>query len=543
MKKKNSEKLCAWLLIIIFAAALLHLPFSLYGQDGYGLWYPIISEYLKGSEFYHRSDIVFGGQNLAGIYGELPFWKIFRLLNLKIESFLNLTHVFFVMLFFSLTLSIVKGLKKTLDIHDILILFLFSFFSPVIMNRVMAGHLNLLFGVLPFFSLVSIIFNKSKQNIFLNIVCFWCALSTQAFQILAYHLFYLPLLFIILKKYENDKKRYFITVTSIFFIAFALNFPNFLEMLNHAFDSNNYRTLDKNMVYTYTVSSLMDLPQFIISSLYPSSLIRSVGFYHEISYPTGGFLVLFFANKIDKQEKILISGFFLVMFLFCMNVAGINLLSDLPVIKAFRVPQRVFMIFSLFIPIWVYGLLAEKNHMTKKENLIFLVCLLLSPFIPYSDLLCLSILILFWGSRLRPRNNWVLYISFFGLLSGGYDKILPSAEHHAQYTEVRNLLIPLLGKFNKAELRHLGFHFETTEPLLVNYVAQTLGIKTIEGYGHPPAQLVSKIEKNLGIDIPDGSNTLYLNGNYPGKDSLLKELGVRKKISFGLKNEIKITDL
>src|SRR5690606_23872635 len=96
---------------IFILSGLAALPFSIYGQDGYFLWFPILSEYLRGDTFYHASNVIFDGQNLAGVYGDLPFWKVLRFFNPRVELFLNLTHGVFIITFSLLTLSVVRGIR------------------------------------------------------------------------------------------------------------------------------------------------------------------------------------------------------------------------------------------------------------------------------------------------------------------------------------------------------------------------------------------------------------------------------------------------
>jgi hypothetical protein len=87
---------------ILILIILYSLNFSIYGSDGYDLWYPISAEYLNGDRYYNSSGIIFNGQNLAAIYGKLPFWTLLRLSNPSINQFLNVTHGVWILSFFML---------------------------------------------------------------------------------------------------------------------------------------------------------------------------------------------------------------------------------------------------------------------------------------------------------------------------------------------------------------------------------------------------------------------------------------------------------
>ena len=80
----TSYKYTILFVYLLLTGILFSLPFSLYDQDGYLLWAPVLSEYLRGSNNYTFSDVIFNGQNLASIYGELPFWKLFRFLKFSL---------------------------------------------------------------------------------------------------------------------------------------------------------------------------------------------------------------------------------------------------------------------------------------------------------------------------------------------------------------------------------------------------------------------------------------------------------------------------
>lgn len=515
------------LITALFFAALL-LPFSVYGQDGYSLWIPILSEFLKSERFYLSSAVIFDGQNLSAIYGQLPFWRIFRWLKTDVITFLNLTHSIFCSVLFAHFLIILKGLKGKLHYIDIFSLFIFSVFSPVIINRAMAGHLNLLYGVLPFFVMVSLVFSKSIWTIVLGIFSIWFALSTQSYQILAYHIFYIPILFYIFSKYEHNKAKYLAWALGIISAAFLINLPQFLEMYHHATDSNNLRSIGVNNVYSYTISHPFDLVHFFITGINDFVGFRSIGLYHEINYGIGTFLILFYISSVDKRLKWITSVTAIFLFLFCMNFPIFNLISKLPVIQAFRVPQRSFMILSLFIPLWTY---ASFNFSIKKYDGYLYLLIISSAALFHSFeiialicfLVCLAVLSDKSKSDIRPNiEKLILVFSIGCLISNFSPKLKRNLIDNAQYLHANQLIQQLKSKFSESELRNKTFHFESPLSGLFTYVAQANGVRTIEGYGHPPYTLVKSLSDITNSPMNSTDNNFYFSLDTPMKGKLIK---------------------
>jgi hypothetical protein len=515
------------------------LPFGILGQDGYSLWYPIVAEYLRGAVAYNNSSVIFGGQNLAAVYGELPFWKVFRLFNPSIEFFLNGTLAVYMSLFFLLSVSIARGVKKTLKTPDLIFLFLFSVFSPVVVNRVMVGHFNLLFGVLPFFALLSLFFNKSFASCLLYIFCIWCALSTQAFQILAYHIFYIPILVYFLVKTEKNKSKYAVTAAAIFLAAFILNLPNFLKMYAHATSADNARSLGGNVVYSYLTSTVTDLSQFFFSGIYLNFLNRDYAFFHEINYPIGAFIILFCFSNIDRHFKFLIAVLLTCTYLFCMNIFPFNLLSDLVFIKPFRVPQRIFMVLALFCPLWVF--LKSKVVFQKSDWLILLGLMLVAQFISYFEIFALAAVIVIICNEKKLPQRFALIFAFAGLFTGAWEKLRPSIYAHEEYVAIKESLKPLTNRFDSRALSERIFHFETDQPMQVNYVAQSMGIRTVEGYGHPSAHLLKKFEALTNTKTMATDNSMYLPNGV--SNSFYKEFGINTLVKFDEKNQLFAQDI
>ena len=514
MLREHKNNLIILLLFVCLFLVLGFLPFSIYGQDGYHLWFPIIAEYLNGDQVYHASAVIFNGQNLAAIYGELPFWKIFRALNLSIVPFLNLTHATFCSFFFYFIYQIVKGIKKEIKTIDICFIFAFVLLCPTITNRIMAGHLNLLFGVLPFFIAVSLIFNKSKSGLLLSTIGLWFSFSTQAYQILTYHLFYIPILFFIIQKYESNKKSYFSLVIGCTVLAFLINLPQFLEMYRYAHSPDNLRLLESSYVYTYIISTPSELLNLFLTTIEPALQFRDLTYFHEINYGMGCFLFLLFIVPLDKKIQIITGVTFCVIFLFAMNTPVINLLAEMPIIKAFRVPQRALMLISLFLPIWIYSHLHFK--WTKNDIGLLLASISLAQVVPSYEIIVLigvSVVIFithketyFTNANLREA---IYILCITTLFSGAFSRFKPSLEYQTTYLETKKKLTPLTNKYSKKELRFKTFHFTGINRPVLTYVGQSIGVRTLEGYGHPPTSLLEPLKQLTSIPYSPTTNNLY----------------------------------
>lgn len=536
-------------ILIVFLVILVALPFSVYGQDGYSIWYPVLAEYLNGDKVYHSSAVIFNGKNLSAIYGELPFWKLFRLIQLPNPYFLNLTHYFFVTHLFVLFLITHKELKKNLSKFDIFFLILLAGFTPTVLNRVWAGHMNLLFGVLPFFGCLALIFNQSKKTVILCFLSFWFALSTCVYQILAYYIFYIPLLLVIYQIYCNSKIKTALLTIGLLGIAFFVNISQFIEMYQHAMDANNARSLSENVVYSYLTSNLPDLLQFFFSGMDSLFGFRNLGLYHEVNFGMGLFIIIF--TIFEKNKKIVITTAltFLVMYLFCMNIFPFNVFSHFPVLKAFRVPQRCFMMFGLFLPFWAY---CKCDPVTDKKMIgLFITLMALAQIVPSFEIIAIiGILCLlalnenaqFENHRSKIKNG-ILILGFSTLFVGMTGKILQSQNFQYQFDLVTKTLQPLKERFTKEELRQYTFHFETPFNQPINYVAHANGIRTIEGYGHPPKDLLLLLSQLTGQAFVTTSNSLFFPFNSPNKYQIYKAFGVDYEITLSENLSLEIKEI
>ena len=232
-------------------------------------------------------------------------------------------------------------------------------------------------------------------------------------------------------------------------------------MYEHATGKDNPRNVHSSIVYSYITSHLFDLFQVIISGFYSNLQRLPQGFFHEINYPIGGFLLLFLSLK-NKYFKITYICTFILLFAFCLDYFPVNMISQLPLIKSFRVPQRSLMIPLLFLPIWIFA--KTELEIKSKQILIFFCLTLTSIFLDYFDLVVLFLLALSFFRIININNSTAVLISFTGLFCGTYNKIHPSYLEDQRFKEVSKYLDQIYLKYSTEQLKTHIFHFETNNP-------------------------------------------------------------------------------
>lgn len=520
---------------VFFCCALS--GFSFFGQDGYYLWRPIISEYLKGANAYSSSEVIFNGQNLLAICGELPLWKVFRAFNLSIDTFLNLTFfVWFSLMLLSIyaySIGVDRKLKSSTSIAISLILIV----SPVVSNRLLAGHFNLLFGVLPFFTYMALLYSRGLKMFVFAVISIWFALSMQSYQILTYSVFYAPILVLLaLKDNKVEIKGFIIFSLSTSLIAFLLNYPVFSEMLAYAQSKTNLRSLGSNAVYSYTVSSLKDLPNLLFSDMNSLTLTRPIGFFHEMNYGMGAFLFLFFiGRRIEIFLKITVFVSLLFFWGFASNWLIFNLISELPLVQAFRVPQRIYMILALFIPIYV--VIKEFGEFDHKMLSLTLALIFILTFVPYSSMavIPLALVIFLLGTSDYISQKYMPYalsLSLVSIAMGIDSKLELIRKDRAKYVFVKDEMKAVYERLKEEKALGSLVQFESENVFIVDAVAKEYGIRTIQGYGHPPLNHINRVKDVVDVKFDPMMNSFFISPRISKYKSILKHYGVKIIVRF-----------
>jgi hypothetical protein len=199
------------------------------------------------------------------------------------------------------------------------------------------------------------------------------------------------------------------------------------------------------------------------------------------------------------------------------------------------------MIISLFLPLWIFS--TDQSNIKRNDIIVFVFLIIFSFFVNYFEYIAIFFCIFFSLQSKFQNKNFAIIFAFAGLFSGTIEKLTPAINENQNYKIISNYLNPILLKYSNSDLKKEVFHFETTQPALVNYVAQSLGIRTIEGYGHPPAKIIKIYQTRTGVVLPKSLNSFYITGNFSSKNELLKDLGVTKIIYFDSDNGIQEKNL
>lgn len=543
----KSESITTIVLLLGLFLAMVFLPGVMWGGDGTLLWFPIVSEFLKSYEVYQNS-LVFSGQNLHGIYGEVPLWNLFKVFNGEVSTVLNFTFFSWVFLSFFLCEEILRGIKKTLSSYDMVFLFLFVCFSPVVFNRVYAGHFNLLFGLFPLLVAMALSFQVTKRSLAISFFSLWFAFSIQSYQILIYHFFYIPFLVFFLKRSGSFNKRYFFSLLGVTTLAFIASWNSFSEMFGHATHASTARSLDLNVVYSYTVSQLFDFFNLVFAIPSNLTLSRGPGFYHELNYPIVPAALFFLFNEKSKGFRLTVALMILFLFLFSMGAFPFHFLADLPLIKSFRVPQRSLMPMAFVLPIICWGI--SGLTLKRKEFFITLGILFFAFFTPFFEIFLLLFLISFpiWRNKTTFLKDFLNKDAAMAMLLGSFILMSPFKVDHVIKTNqsffgALNALKPLQQGLSAEERRNLTFHFYTSRPLLITSAANTLGFRTYEGYGHPPKEYLSRFEEVTNKKLSPLTNQFYFPLEPGTNDALLKAFNVDRKIIFKRDGSLEVEKL
>lgn len=505
----TKERIHLSIFFLVVLLSFVVLPICIYGLDGYLLWMPIVSEFLKGTANYKFSPVIFGGQNLLAIYGDLPFWYVGRWLSLSPMVTLNLTHFVWLILAGIPSLVIYRGISKQRASNDVYLITLYCFLSPIVVNRLYAGHFNLLYGMLPFLIGVSLLFLNSVPYLIFSVFTIWCAFSIQSYQLIAYHIFYLPLFFVLLKQYSERPQKDLLRIAAVMIGGILLAGPNLMAMLEHARDPENLRASAGNVVYSYLTSAPRDIFQLFFGSQNKLTNVDRFMYFHELNYAMGLFLLWPFWRKLERPIRITFLMMLIIFFGFSMNLPGFNLLGDIPLISLFRVPQRSFMIIAFFLPLYILAKISPK--ISRLELGILLLVTLVSSFLNLElfVILVLAILgLMKLGKVYSPPDGIFTKLVLTALLVSSADKWTPIVDTEKKFSSALTQLTSVKKQIAPAEREQKLFYFLSPDPLVFNAAANYLGFRTIEGYGHPPKDIFRRMEVLTGQEISPTMNQL-----------------------------------
>ncbi len=517
-------------LYALLGAALFFMPFSLFGQDGYIGWGPIIAEYLRGDARFTHSPVTFGGQNLLAIYGFLPFWKLFRQLGFNFIQAENYSLWVCWLLLQYYTFSFYRLFRREVGLIDFYLLAFYVLASPILINRIYAGHINLLFTFLSSFVVIQLITSQSKTSLLINTFTLWFALSIQGYQLIAYNLFYLPIFAMIYWHYGIHKKLILRNALIVGSLATVLAFPALMAMVKHALSAENIRGTGVNMVYSYTQLDFLDLLNLIFVSIEnPFTGHKHFGFFHEITYPMGIFFFIFLILELPRSLKISCCAVLLLTILFSANVPPFSWMSQLPVISSFRVPQRALMLPTFLIPLFV---LARTRWTLSPADFLLpalgLAIIFIHPLHETILFFILGFLLLYQMVKHRPHlQTTIVLTALLSLGLSSLDKLPIITDSYASFKHSQRLIQRAIKRFGPTPpMSQFVFHLDGLNKVQLNATAKIYNIKTLEGYGHPPKSLLLKLEELTGQSFSVGQNHLYLDSGHKNFQQTVRSLGI-----------------
>lgn len=490
--------------VAILIISMLISSFTIWGLDGSLLWMPIVSEFSKGN--FHYSDVIFGGQNLHAIYGAVPSWYLFKILGAGPVQLLNLTYVLIFICFYIPTLAIFYGISQSRGWRSQLLILVYVFLSPIILNRVYSGHLNLLFGMLPLLISIAMIYQRSKYFDIFAIFALYHSFSIQGYQILSYHLFYVPILIVWLHDAGTGKKYFFARLAVVTFFALILSSRALSEMVSHSVSGDNLRS-GFSAVYSYLVSEFSDIPNLIFSSYLPSLCRNNPFLFHEINYPIGAGVMAypFLDQKLKRIFITIISSIFL-LFLFSSAVTPFDLIAKTPIIELFRVPQRSLMLPAYLLPLFLLSTLTPYLNIT--FFLVFVSSLLLGNLNDFLGLVITAASFIFLLPSFSKSSRTIAFgLAFSTFFFGLSHKIGYVVSSNGEFNRSMEFVKTISREF-KIDKKNDVIYF--AQPFNAHHIssANFLGIRTFQGYGHPPKKLFDRSKEYFNIN-PDPTINVF----------------------------------
>lgn len=510
-----------FLLAGIFGVVVVFSQYQIWGQDGYNLWMPIVAEYLR--ESYAPSAVIFGGQNLLAVYGEMIFWWPLRWAGMGPIELLNSTFVVLIGILWYYTRILVRGLKKKpLTPSEDVLLLVYCVLSPIVVNRVYAGHFNLLFGMLPFLVATSFFYESSRTHIAVSVLTLGASFGIQGYQVIAYHLFYVPLWWFWFRSEQLSFRTYFFRLAPVIAGGVVLALPSFLAMLTHASHGDNLRTRASHVVYSYTVTNFADVGALVTSAYNSLTDHRAFGFFHEINYPFIPFLAGLILVPRKRRVLIALAGTLVLATGFSAGFWPLDGIAELPVIRLFRVPQRSLMLGTFLLPL----ICISSRDFSWKVVAAILSATLALNFLPGLELIGLGVLLLlFVIPSLQKYRTLIIPLLLATHFTGMPEKFREIHLSRANWTRFDDFIQERRSQLIGGPKRI--YHFEVPHMFNLTIAANFHGIRTVEGYGHPPARSIQILEEVAGVRVSAMSNVFFVSEEAtPNFKAVLQDLGV-----------------
>ena len=312
-------------------------------------------------------------------------------------------------------------------------------FAPYLFWRFSNGHIYFLFGMISFLAYTSLIFNFYKKNItlvclILSFIALTISIPTNGQQLVIYFLYgAVPLVFLDFKKLL--KPIFLASITGL--AALLFSYSSFHSLLEHfIFDNIPRSSTNSALIYSYTTQNIWDFINGLFFEPYIINQRSSFFILHETNYPLGPYFVVLLLfgitrKRLLKHKKLIaaLSFSFIIQHLFAHNIWPINdIISSLPMMKAFRVPARFIMLSCYFLSvittIIVIKELIQANFLLKSLPIIVLSYLVVRNINFSHGILIYFILFSILALYFKAKINFISYLlSIFIGLSLSYSEL------------------------------------------------------------------------------------------------------------------------
>ena len=533
-KNKYIYFISLWAIINFIWVFILDFPSdSLYGANDFHSTISHLINIQKASLFNQRNiynSFQFGGNVTTPFELPIYFWILsyFKLTPIKT---INVSIVFTqVLVAYSIT-NIIKNINEENEYWRMSSLIgLVAAFLPFMGWRIGYGHLNIIWGFMPFLALLNLYLEFQKKQIsylgiFFTLItylnCIGCISVVQVF-IYSALIVGAMYVFFFLKIPKKNLLRFILINLVLITASFLMFNTQFNDVLKISMELK--RNLSTDMIYTYNVENVKD---FIASIFYFHETIntgRDPYLLHEANLGYGPLYFLCIILLIFKKKWKLL-GFFVFFITIGFAISSNSkyiaqaILALLPILKAFRCPSR------FFIPLNVLTLITIGVFYTSKikKNIQYLGLLSMIFIWPVyqmiiickitDEILIISTLVIFTLSILK-KNDYIkiIFLIFFfsTTLLSFKNKIPENRLSEARFNDE----IKFFKKFTMTNslLEHSSSqlqskYFGPNSSIIFNY-------SSVEGYNSPTSRFYDFYFAIRGGNIP-GFNYFEINSQYP----------------------------
>ena len=311
---------------------------------------------------------VIGGSEMHGIAGSLPVVQLCAALGLSTTTTVNLVTIFVQLAFGFFALKAIealvtraRGAAFRLSAPQRITAIWLCSFAPVLGWRLAYGHENILFGLLPLYAALALLWAARAGTLSVTALGFaafavFNGVSSYGEQTVVYGaVFGAPVVIATILDAPRGQRwgrpQWIVAAALAAGVLVAL--PRLVGMIHHALGDDASRGLGDSVTYAYGTSSALD---WVTSLLWTSRLATGDrATLHEHNYPIGPILVLVvlaWPRGLSRRTLCALIGAAVVAIVIADDLAPVStvLLKVIPPLHAFRVPARAILPIAMFVP-------------------------------------------------------------------------------------------------------------------------------------------------------------------------------------------------